>query len=91
MGPRTGDWQMIPTWLAMDRVVQEMDSVRRVGGSVHGNGDVDKALFDADSSVRSLNLGSDVEAVHDAWRAVARAEAAIKNAIRVAAPRRRLR
>jgi hypothetical protein len=75
----------------MEKVVQEMDSVRRVGGDLHGNGDVDQALSEADSSVRSLNTGSDVEAVHDAWRAVARAEAAVKNAIRVSSPRNRNR
>jgi hypothetical protein len=77
--------------MAMDKVIQEMDSIRRVGGGVRGNGDVDQALSDADSSVRSLNTGSDVEAVHDAWRAVARAETAVKNAIRVSTPRRRIR
>lgn len=82
---------MIPTWMAVDKVVQEMDSVRRVGGEVHGNGDVDQALDEADTSVRSLSVGSDTEAVHQAWRAVGRAEAAVKNAIRVSSPRRRIR
>ena len=82
---------MIPTWMVVDKVVQEMDTVRRDGGRVAGDGNVDQALSDADVSVRSLTLASDAEAVHQAWRAVARAEEAVANAIRVSSPRRRAR
>jgi len=89
VGPLGGS--MIPTWLVVDKVIQEMDSVRRDGGGVTGDGDVDQALSDADVSVRALTLASDAETVHQAWRAVARAEAAVQNAIRVSSPRRRAR
>ena len=68
---------MIPTWLVVDKVVHEMDAVRRDGGAVRSASDVEQALMDADTSVRSLSLASDTEAVHQAWRAVARAEAAV--------------
>jgi len=82
---------MIPTWMAVDKVVQQLNSVRRVGGGLHGVGAVDQALSDADTSVRALNTASDAEAVHRAWRAVARAEQAVTAAIRVSSPRRRAR
>jgi hypothetical protein len=79
---------MIPTWMVVEKVVQEMDVLRMVGGALHGDGDVDRVLTDAAASVRSLHVGSDAEAVHQAWRAVARAQAAVRNATRVASPRR---
>ena len=80
---------MIPTWLVVEKVVQEMDSVRRDGGRVRGGHEVEQALSAADTSVRSLSLASDTDAVHQAWRAVARAEQAVEAALRLASPRKR--
>jgi hypothetical protein len=82
---------MIPTWMGIEKVVQEMDSVRKGMADIQGNEDVDAALYEADTRVRSLSLESDAEAVHRAWRAVTRAEQAVESAIRLSSPRRRAR
>jgi hypothetical protein len=82
---------MIPNWMVVDKVVHEMNSVRESVGNAATDDGVDQALSEADSSVRSLSLASDAEAVHRAWRAVARAEEAVRTSIRVASPRRRAR
>ena len=85
---------MIPTWMGIEKVVQEMDSVNRVVDDVppaHRTEDVDAALLEADTRVRSLSLQSDDEAVHRAWRAVTRAEQAVDTVIRLSSPRRRAR
>ena len=39
---------MIPTWMAVDKVMHEMDSVRRSGGEAGTDGIVAQELSDAD-------------------------------------------
>jgi hypothetical protein len=78
---------MIPTWMAVDKVVHEMDSVRSVAGGAGRDDVMEQALIEADAEVRALTLASDAEALHRAWRAVRRAEDAVGNAVRVTRPR----
>ena len=73
---------MLPNRMIVERVERELEGIEDRATAARGS-EAEAALAEAGASVRSLGLGSDDQAILNAWRAVHRAEVAITQAARV--------
>jgi hypothetical protein len=74
---------MMPTWMMVDKIVHDLEVLRRVAAEEGGNGAVAEALAEAGASVGNLTLASDEDAIRLAWRAIDRAGTAVSHAARI--------